>query len=327
MLDKFTMLFLNIREEMDACKRILREEFNSDIELVDEIGQYVITRPGKMLRPAVVIASAKVCGCTDVESMARVAACLEMMHNATLVQDDAIDHAETRRGEETVHKKWDLQSAVLMGDYLYAKALNTILKQDSLEMMKILGNATVSMCEAEMYQVQLNYDPDITEANYFRVVEGKTAGLVAAGCQLGAVLGEADEPLKKAFGEFGFRIGTAFQIIDDLFDYTSDAKQVGKPVGHDLREGKVTLPLIYTLHQTDATTRDKIRQIVRSRKISPDDWTFVREQVERHGGIEYSHKMAYGLISEALEYAHTFPQSLFKLTMMHLAQYVLKRAY
>ena len=190
MVDRLSMLLLNVQTELEVCKRIMREEFQSEVQLINEISEYVIQRPGKMLRPAVVIASAKTCGCKNVESMARVAAVLEMMHNATLIHDDAIDNSETRRGLPAVHQKWNTQAAILAGDYLFAKALNTLLKENRIELLKILGDATVRMCEAELYQSEINFNPDIAEANYFRLVEGKTANLVAAGCKLCAVIVE-----------------------------------------------------------------------------------------------------------------------------------------
>ncbi len=327
MMDKFTMLFLNVQDELDLCRQILRDEFRSDITLVNQIGDHVLQRPGKMLRPAVVIASAKVCGCANSLSMARVAAVLEMMHNATLVHDDSIDHAKTRRGVETVHQKWDHQTAVLMGDYLYAKALNTLLKEDNLELMKILGEATVRMCEAEIFQLEMNFNPNITEAQYFKIIDGKTAALVMAGCQLGAVLGNANPALKYAFGQFGQRIGLAFQIIDDLFDYTAEAQEVGKPVGHDLREGKITLPLIHAFQQAAPHETGPIKEMIRARQITDDLWTAAKNMAQRYDGLTYAHRKAHQLISEGLVFAEAFPQSLFKLTMMHLAQYILKRAY
>ncbi len=324
-METSAMLFLNIQEEIEECRRILREEFNSDIELIKQIGDHVLQRPGKMLRPAIVIASAKICGCTNTVSMARVAAVLEILHNATLIHDDSIDHASTRRGQVTINQKWDHQSAVLMGDYLYAKALNIFLKEDNLEMMKILGEAIISMCEAEMYQIQVNFNPDISEENHIKLIEGKTAALVAVGCRLGAILGRADEQLKQAFVEFGMRIGTAFQIVDDLFDYTADSGQVGKPVGHDLREGKVTLPLIYALQQAKSTERITISRLILNRSITPEVWLAIKSFVGKYNGIEYARNRASQLIREGLSFAAAFPQSLFKLSMIHLARYVLKR--
>lgn len=326
MIDHLSMLLLNIQSELEMCQQIMRDEFQSDVTMINDIRDYVIQRPGKMLRPAVVIASAKVCGATNTESVARVAAVLEMMHNATLIHDDAIDNAETRRGKAAVHRQWDRQSAILIGDYLFAKALRVLLKEGNIELLQVLGDATVSMCEAELYQMEMSFNPHTTRENYFRLVEGKTANLVAAGCQLGAVIGGADPALKDHFWHFGMKIGTAFQIIDDLFDYTGEADEVGKPVGQDLIEGKVTLPLIQALDVAPRREADHIRRVIAARDLNSDDWSAIKAFVEKYDGVGYSRQLAQRLIQDGLDIAGHFPQSLFKFTMMHLAKFVLRRS-
>jgi len=258
--------------------------------------------------------------------MARVAAVIEMLHNATLIHDDVIDNADSRRGQTSVHQKWDRQSSVLMGDYLYAKSLRILLKENSLELMKILGQATVQMCEAEMYQQQMGFNADINEEQYFRLIDGKTAALVSAGCQLGASLSpETNQRLKDAFRNFGKLIGIAFQIIDDLFDYTTDSNRIGKPVGHDLIEGKVTLPLIFTLTQLPSSEREKICKSIETRDITPEIWCHIKTKVKKYGGVDYARTQANRFINEAIELTNIFPQSVFKVSITHLARYVLKR--
>ena len=325
-MDKFALILAAIQTELDLCMKILREEFSSDIQLINDVSDHILARPGKMLRPAIVIASAKICGCTDMQAAARVAAVLEMMHNATLVHDDYIDQSDTRRGSLTVHKKWSREIAILMGDYLYAKALNIIVKEKNFELNETLGNATVKMCEAELYQLQMNFDPEITESEYLTLISGKTAELIAAGCKLGAILSNSDHAIKQAMWEFGYRIGVAFQIIDDLFDYRSKEGKVGKPVGHDLTEGKVTLPLIHALKTAPAHEGEPYKQSIKSRQITPQIWNEIQKFVKTYKGADYAYQKAQQLVTEALELAEQFPSSKFKTTMINLAEFILNRS-
>src|SRR5438128_4636985 len=220
----------------------------SQVDLIPKIGRYIQTSGGKRVRPAVLLMAARLCGYAG-ERAVRYAAVVEFIHTATLVHDDIIDDSELRRGRLAVHSRWGNDITVLLGDYLYIKSMALALTHDALEIIRLLCDVTLRMIEGELYQLTKNGDADISEDEHFDIIRRKTAYLFGGCAQIGGMLGQVNSEQERALREYGFNLGIAFQLVDDLLDFTGDLTALGKPVGADLREGKMTLPLIHLLQQ------------------------------------------------------------------------------
>jgi octaprenyl-diphosphate synthase len=253
-------------EDMAAVDALIRRSLDSDVVLIRQIAEYIIASGGKRLRPMLVVLAAQACGYQGQHHIT-AAAIIEFIHTATLLHDDVVDESDLRRGQESAHAVWGNAASVLVGDFLYSRSFQMMVTIDSMRVMEVLSNATNTIAEGEVEQLLNMHDPEISEESYFNVIEKKTAKLFEAACQLGAVLAgkvEMEEPLAR----FGRELGAAFQVADDVLDYTADAATLGKNIGDDLAEGKPTLPLIL------------------SRKSVADDQRAVIDQTVREGGIE-----------------------------------------
>jgi octaprenyl-diphosphate synthase len=256
-------------------------------ELVSDIADYMTRQEGKWLRPALVLLMAKACGDRTGEA-APIAAALELIHNATLIHDDIIDDSATRRGRRAVWKRWGSSATVLMGDLLYAKAFELTTRHGSLQIQRIIAEATGNMCQGELHQLQSAGRMNVTEEEYLQVVANKTACLMAACTRCGALIGKAPEEAAEAAGRFGLSLGMAFQIIDDVLDFVADPSILGKSVGNDVARGKVTLPLIHYMN-TSADPQPVMELIGGNNgKLSID----LRAEVESTGSIDYARRMA-----------------------------------
>src|SRR5207248_3228757 len=242
----------------------------SQVDLIPKIGQYIQTSGGKRIRPAVLLMSARLSGYTGDRAIL-YAAVVEFIHTATLVHDDIIDDADLRRGRLSVHSRWGNDITVLLGDYLYIKSMALALTYDSLDLVRVLCDVTLHMIEGELYQLTKNGDADITEEEHFDIIRRKTAFLFGGCAQIGGMLGKVPTDREQALREYGFNLGIAFQLVDDLLDFTGDAGAIGKPIGSDLREGKVTLPLIHLLKQpNDGNGSRIVRDIIASRTVTTE---------------------------------------------------------
>ena len=259
-------------EDMAAVDRLIRDSLDSEVVLIRQIAEYIIGSGGKRLRPMLVLLAARACGYAGSRHVT-LAAIVEFIHTATLLHDDVVDESELRRGRESAHAVWGNAASVLVGDFLYSRSFQMMVTVDSMRVMEVLSNATNAIAEGEVEQLLNMHDPEVSESRYFSVIEKKTAKLFEAACQLGAVLaGQAQ--VEDSLATFGRELGAAFQVADDVLDYTADAVTLGKNVGDDLAEGKPTLPLILTRrkvgdeqrHLIDLTIRegglDRIEQIV-----------------------------------------------------------------
>src|SRR5207248_2171777 len=242
----------------------------SQVDLIPKIGQYIQTSGGKRIRPAVLLMSARLSG-YEGDRAILYAAVAEVIHTAPLVHDDIIDDSDLRRGRLAVHSRWGNDITVLLGDYLYIKSMALALTHDALEIIRLLCDVTLRMIEGELYQLTKNGDADITEDEHFDIIRRKTAYLFGGSAEIGGLLGKVSPERQQALREYGFNLGIAFQIVDDLLDFTGDADAVGKPVGSDLREGKVTLPLIHMLgHVKDARPAAIVRDVIATRGVTPE---------------------------------------------------------
>lgn len=249
-----SVLLAPVAEDMHAVDAVIRRRLGSEVALINQIGEYIISAGGKRLRPVILLLMANALGYRG-QHHYELAAVVEFIHTATLLHDDVVDESELRRGRQTANAVFGNAASVLVGDFLYSRAFQMMVQADSMRVMQILADATNVISEGEVLQLLNMHDPDVTEERYLQVIRYKTAKLFEAAAQIGAVLSGANAATEAAAAEYGRRIGTAFQIVDDLLDYTATADQMGKNAGDDLREGKPTLPLIYLLSHGTETQR------------------------------------------------------------------------
>jgi octaprenyl-diphosphate synthase len=296
----------------------------SRVALLDRIMQYIVRRKGKQLRPMFVLLSAKLGGDIN-ESSYRAASLVELLHTATLVHDDVVDEANERRGFFSINALWKNKIAVLVGDYLLSKGLLLSLDNKDHRVLQLLSTAVRLMSEGELLQLEKSRKLNLDEKIYYEIIGGKTASLLASSCAAGAsTTFENDDAIEK-MRLFGEKVGMAFQIKDDLFDYSSEA--IGKPTGNDIKEKKLTLPLIYTLNNCDAALRKKIIYIIKNQNTQKDKVDFVLNAVENFGGITYATNKMFAYRDEALEILHSFPASEVREALEELVRYTTDRKY
>jgi len=246
-----------VADDMARVDALIRERLASEVALVNRLGAYIIGNGGKRLRPQLVLLSAGACGVADTRPIT-VAAIIEFIHTATLLHDDVVDASELRRGQETANTVWGNEAAVLVGDFLYSRAFEMMVEIGSMTVMDIMASTTNRIAEGEVMQLLNVHEPGVSEAHYVEVIEAKTARLFRAATELGAVLADAPDTIRRALADYGMHLGTAFQIVDDVLDYRSDSGTLGKNVGDDLAEGKTTLPLIYAMRDGTPAQRETV---------------------------------------------------------------------
>ena len=289
------------------------------------MGRYVQMSGGKRVRPAVLLMAARLCNYSGDRAVLN-AAVVEFIHTATLVHDDIIDDAKTRRGRITAHSRWGSDITVLLGDYLYIRSMAMALTQDTLEVVRLLCDVTLKMIEGELYQLTKAGDATITEDEHFEIIRRKTAHLFSGCAEIGGLLGDCSPEQRVALREYGFNLGVAFQIVDDVLDYTADESALGKPIGGDLREGKVTLPIIILLQRTGPETAALVQQIVADGDVKPEAWQIIKDQLVAHDVVEATFERALRHGEEAKRHlAGAFPQSAERDNLLSLADYVLSR--
>jgi len=318
-------IFEPVRDQLARVEEEFAQYLQSRVELIPQMGKYVQMSGGKRVRPAVLLMAARLSGYTGDRAVLN-AAVVEFIHTATLVHDDIIDGAETRRGRLTAHSRWGSDITVLLGDYLYIRSMAMALTQDSLEVVRLLCDCTLRMIEGELYQLTKAGDAHITEDEHFEIIRRKTAFLFAGCAEIGGLLGTASESQREALREYGFNLGIAFQIVDDVLDYMAEESALGKPIGGDLREGKITLPIILLLERGGAEASTLIEGVVTDGQVVPEKWRAIRELLERHGAIEAAFERAVRhatLAKETLTAA--YPASPERDGLIALTDYVLSR--
>ena len=320
-----SQIFEPIRADLEKVDEEFSRHVQSKVSLIPQIGQYIRTSGGKRMRPAVLLMAARLSGYSG-DRAVLYAAVVEFIHTATLVHDDIIDDADLRRGRLAVHSRWGNDITVLLGDYLYIKSMALALTHDTLEIVRLLCDLTLKMIEGELYQLTKNGDADITEEEHFDIMRRKTAYLFGGCAQIGGLLGSVSKEREHALREYGFNLGIAFQLVDDLLDYTGDAETVGKPIGSDLREGKVTLPLIHLQRQEpDGIGSRIIRDAVASRSVTEDQWNELRRGLREHASIDYAYRRAIEFADGAKKHLYAFPPSPERDALVALPDYVLSR--
>ncbi len=318
-------IFEPIRADLEQVDHEFARHVQSQVDLIPKIGQYIQTSGGKRVRPAVLLMAARLSGYRG-DRAVLYAAVVEFIHTATLVHDDIIDESELRRGRLAVHSRWGNDITVLLGDYLYIKSMAMALTHDAIDIVRLLCDVTLKMIEGELYQLTKNGDADITEDEHFDIIRRKTAYLFGGCAQIGGVLGKVSSEQEQALREYGFNLGVAFQIVDDLLDFTGDTRSVGKPIGSDLREGKVTLPLIHLLRQSnDGVASSIVREVIASRAVSPDQWAELLSGLKQHASIDYAFRRAEEFADRAKKPLYAFPPSAERDALLALPDYVLSR--
>ena len=314
-----------IADDLDAIEKHLREKTTSHYDFVDFAVQHVIEGGGKRLRPILLVLSAKACG-YEGEEAHKLAAVAELIHVASLVHDDVLDEAPIRRGHETLHSKWGNKVAVLVGDYLHARVLSILVARRSDDpAMRILSDTTQAMCEGEVIHAYKNGDFNVSQDDYLKIIGLKTGKLITASCEMGAMLGTKDPGTIQAFTEYGESIGTAFQIIDDLLDLVSDQTKLGKESFNDLREGKLTFPMIYTRGICTSEEKGTLERVFSTE--TDEDWAinWITDMLRRYQIQEYCLQFAQEYADRAKTALDGLPDTLAKNALAQLADYVVSR--
>lgn len=313
-----------LSEELFQFEKTFNSAVESNVALLDKIMKYIIKRKGKQLRPMFVLLSAKVFSSPNITTY-RAASLIELLHTATLVHDDVVDDAETRRGLFSINALWKNKIAVLIGDYLLSKGLLLSLSNGDFKILEILATAVKEMSEGELLQAEKARRLDISESVYFEIIRCKTASLIASACSAGAYSTTQDSQKATLMHSFGEKVGIAFQIKDDLFDYGKE--DIGKPTGNDIKEKKMTLPLIYTLNHCDKTTKNKIIRIFKNPNKNKHEVDYIIKTVVDSGGILYANNMMNNYTEEAFQILNGINDSEAKEFLKKLVNFTIERKY
>ena len=320
----FAQIFAPIREDLDKVEREFGRHVESQVAVIPQIGRYILTGGGKRIRPAVLLMAARLAGYRG-DAAVLYASVVEFIHTATLVHDDIIDDSTWRRGQLAVHSRWGNDITVLLGDYLYIKSMGLALSRDTLDVIRLLCEVTLRMIEGELYQLTKNGDIQITEEEHLDIVRRKTAYLFGGCARIGGMLGSVTEEQSRALQEYGLNLGIAFQLIDDLLDFRGKQSAVGKPVASDLREGKITLPIIHLLRHADGTAHALIGDVVRERSMTPERWKELSRLLKEFHATEYAFLKAEEYAAAAKKPLYAFPPSAERDALMALPDYLLAR--
>jgi len=313
-----------LQEEMADVEAQFKKNLASDVKLVSQVGDYVLSSGGKRIRPMLLLLCARLCGYQG-DKHIELAGVVEFIHTATLLHDDVVDSANLRRGNRSANSVWGNQASVLVGDFLFAKSFSVMVGSESLRILKILSDTTTQLAEGEILQLINTCDLEVDEPRYLQVVRDKTAILIAAACQVAGVLAKVDTEHELALREFGLEIGTAFQLMDDALDYTADEEDFGKEKGHDLFEGKMTLPLIHAYANSTKFEQDEISRIIDAEELSKEDLDYVCTLIDEKDGISYTRNRAIKRIEKAKQQLALFPDGESKQALFTLADYVVSR--
>lgn len=319
-----TLSLVVITADMKAVDDTIRAQLFSDVPLVSQIADYIISAGGKRIRPALVLLMANAWGYQGNDHH-KLAAVIEFIHTATLLHDDVVDESELRRGRQTANSLFGNAASVLVGDFVYSRAFQMMVSINSMRIMQILADATNVIAEGEVLQLMNMHDPDVNEERYLQVIRSKTAKLFEAGTELGCLIAGAPETAIAAAAEYGRSLGTAFQLIDDVLDYSGNQADIGKNVGDDLREGKPTLPLIYLLQNGTEQQRELVRNCI----ANGDELHFdeILLAITQSGALEYTRQKAEAASQRAAEAINSIPDGPNKAALLELAAFAVSRTH
>lgn len=318
-------VFASYDEELRLVEQKLLDFFESDVFLIPLVGRYLLKGGGKRIRPLFLLSSARLSGYKGQDHIA-LAAVVELIHMASLLHDDVIDNAKMRRGQPAAHSIWGNQVVILVGDFLYSNALRLSVSFKNQKLMEALSEATTRMTEGELMQMSKSGDTEISEAEYMKIISAKTGNLISAACRIGAVLAERTEDEEAALARYGLKAGSAFQMADDILDYMAEERQLGKRLGKDLEEGKVTLPLICLLDSAPSDIKDEVRTMIKN-GVSENSLRRIVELLRRYDALEAAMAKARALVAEAKDELRVFKDCGTKEELFELADYALKRHY
>jgi octaprenyl-diphosphate synthase len=313
-----------IGEDLKKLEASIQGLITTKVGFIKEIVNYIIKSGGKRVRPVLVILTSRLGG-YEGDLHIPYAAIIEFIHTATLLHDDVVDNAKTRRGSSTVNTVWGNEPSVLVGDFLYSKSFELMAQNGNREIMRSISTATTSLSEGEILELLKTCDIGTTEEEYFEIIGNKTAVLFSAACEIGAILGKMSKEKKSSLAQFGHNLGMAFQLTDDILDYMSYDNVLGKRVGTDLKEGKLTLPLIHALKHAQEKERSSIERIVNKSTMTRQDFERVRKIILKYGGIEHTSQVTKTYIDAARACLTKFGPSPYKDAMLTLSEYMLKR--
>ncbi len=313
-----------IRQDMKAVDTLIQERLQSDVALISQLSHYITKSGGKRLRPMTVLLAAHACG-YEGEHHVHLAAIIELIHTATLLHDDVVDASQMRRGQDTANTIWGNEASVLVGDFLYSRSFEMMVDIQHMRVMEILAHTTNAIAEGEVMQLLNCNDPNTTEERYLEVIRRKTAKLFEAGTQLGGVISGASNQEERALTSYGMHLGTAFQLIDDVLDYSACAEEIGKNIGDDLAEGKPTLPLIQAMKAGTQQQAAIIRQAIE--QGGGDDVNRVIQAIETTGAITYTANLAKQEAQRAVAALAIINDSLYKQALQDLAEFAVHRSY
>jgi len=308
--------------ELRLVERKLLELFKSDAPLIPLVGKYLLESGGKRIRPLFLLSSARLAGYKGSDHI-MLASIIEVIHMASLLHDDVVDGAQIRRGRPAAHSIWGNQVVILVGDFLYSNALKMAVSYKNQKIMESLSEATTSMTEGEILQLQKTADIGITEEEYIKIISAKTGLLISAACRIGAILGLNPDAEEEALARFGLKAGTAFQMADDILDYMAEESELGKRLGKDIGEGKITLPLIYLFKNASGIEKEEIKRIIEN--FSGEGLQRVMSLFKQYSVLEESLKKAQEIVNEAKTELSIFPDSMERAIMLGLAEYAISR--
>lgn len=309
---------------LERVDQQIKDHLASDVPFVSQVCDYILLSGGKRLRPALFVLAARLSGYEGGREY-YFSSVFEYLHAATLLHDDVVDKSDTRRGKKAAHLVYGNQAVILVGDFLFAKALSLAAESGLVGFVQVLADTVATMAEGEILQLLHAHDLDISEAEYEQVIHRKTGALIESACYLGAVLSGSSDGRLEGLKSYGRKIGQAFQMVDDALDYSTTAAEFGKPVGHDLDEGKITLPVIRALAQADETDRAELRDLVEKKERTPDEFVRVKTLIDKYKGLEQTLARAGELVAEAKEALSVFPDCQEKTDFRQLADFIVTR--
>ena len=311
-----------LADDLEAVNTLIHSSLHSDVALINQLSNYIVNSGGKRLRPMLVLLAANACACKGTRHI-NLAAVIEFIHTATLLHDDVVDASQLRRGNITANALWGNEASILVGDFLYSRAFEMMVAADDMRIMEIMSHTTNTIAEGEVLQLLNCHDAETTESSYMDVVNRKTARLFEAAAQIGAVLSQQPEQIETALASYGLHLGVAFQLIDDVLDYSASPEDTGKNVGDDLAEGKPTLPLIHAIHRGTPGQAKLIRKAIENG--GHDNMQAVCAIIESTGGIPYTAQAAQREADLAIKALKPLPESAYKEALYGLAEFSVNR--
>ncbi len=317
-------IYSKIKADLADIEKELSENLNPLLDLVSKTASHILFSGGKRLRPILTVLSARLCGYSD-HFAKKISTVFEYLHAATLLHDDLVDGATVRRGSPVAHSIWGNSTAVLVGDFLLARALSIASETGRPKVIKIISQITENMSQGEIHQLMRKGDIDLSESEYMEIITRKTAVLIQGSCRVGAILAKASEKDEKAISDYGFNLGLAFQMADDLLDYTANPVSLGKEIGADLKEGKLTLPVIRALGVANPKDQSQMKAIIQNEQFSAEEFRILVDMLNQYDGIQYTRKLAVERIDAAKAALSVFEPTEIRNLLNDIADYALER--